>query len=307
MSIPDYQTLMLPVLRLLADGAPHLRADVAEAIADQFRLSEAERRQLLPSGKMTVLRNRVGWAISYMKQAGLLRLPKRGTYQITERGLMVLSKKPERIDVGLLEQFPEFVEFRERSREPRSGMADVPTQAALAEDVTTPEEALEQAHTRLRSALELELLEQVKAAPAAFFERLVVDLLLQMGYGGSREEAGRVLGGSGDGGVDGIINEDRLGLDVLYVQAKRWSDAVGRPEVQKFAGALQGHRAKKGVFLTTSSFSREAEDYAARIDSRIVLIDGRRLASLMYEHNVGVSHRATYQVKQLDSDYFADE
>lgn len=307
MAIPDYQTAMLPTLRLLADGAPHGRAEVVDAVASQFQLSDEERHQVLPSGKMTVIRSRVGWAVSYMKQAGLVAAARRGVYQITDRGRQVLSKNPARIDVALLEQFEEFIDFRARSHPARPEVPEGPSASAASEDDTTPEEALEEAYERLKRELEIELLEQVKAVAPSFFERLVVDLLLQMGYGGSRKEAGSVIGGTADGGVDGIINEDRLGLDVVYVQAKRWSDTVGRPEIQKFAGALQGHRAKKGVFITTSGFTKDAEEYAARIDTRIVLIDGHRLASLMYEHNVGVSGRGTYEVKQLDSDYFGEE
>lgn len=307
MAIPDYQTAMLPTLRVLADGEPHGRAAVTEAVADHFGLSDAERRELLPSGRMTVIRSRVGWAVSYMKQGGLISAPRRGVYQITERGRQILARKLERIDVTLLKEFDEFNDFLARSR---TTTPDSPLHGAAlgpSGDDTTPEEALEHAYQRLRREVEAELLDQVKAAPPSFFEQVVVDLLLQMGYGGSRQEAGNVIGGTGDGGIDGIINEDRLGLDVLYIQAKRWTEAVGRPEIQKFAGALQGHRAKKGVFITTSSFSREAEDYAARIDIRIVLIDGRRLASLMYDHNVGVSRRVSYEVKQMDSDYFGEE
>ena len=305
MPIPDYQTAMLPTLRLLADGGPHTRANVVDAVAGHFQLTEDERNQLLPSGKMTVIRSRVGWAVSYMKQAGLISAPRRGVYQITERGQKVLASNPSRIDVTFLDQFPEFIEFRTRSRPDTDHSPPSPTPAAPV-DETTPEEALEEAYGRLRRDLELEILEQVRSVPPSFFERLVVDLLLAMGYGGSREEAGSVLGGTGDGGVDGIINEDRLGLDVVYVQAKRWADSVGRPEIQKFAGALQGHRAKKGVFITTSTFTRDADEYAQRIDSRIVLIDGRRLAALMHEHNIGVTDRVSYRVKQLDSDYFGE-
>lgn len=307
MAIPDYQTAMLPTLRFLEDGLPHNRAEVVSAVSNHFQLSEDERQQLLPSGKMTVTRSRVGWAVSYMKQAGLVTAPRRGVYQITERGRQVLAKNPARVDVILLDQFPEFLAFRARSApaEPQPPGGD--GGPAAKEPDVTPEEALEQAYARLKNELEVELLDQLKAVSPALFERIVVDLLLTMGYGGSRREAGRVLGGTGDGGVDGIINEDRLGLDVVYVQAKRWADTVGRPEIQKFAGALQGHRAKKGVFMTTSGFSKDAQDYAARIDTRIVLIDGRRLTELMYEHNVGVSSQATYDIKRLDSDYFGEE
>lgn len=299
MAIPDYQTVMLPLLRYLGDGGEHPSAEVVDAMANEFGLSAGERQQLLPSGTSTVIGSRVGWARTYMKKAGLIDSPRRGVIRITERGAAVLKKKPRRIDVKFLEQYPEFVEFK-------TGSGETPA-VEITPSAATPEEALYEAHERLRASLESELLQQVKTASPAFFERLVVDLLVRMGYGGSFRDAGQAVGKSGDGGIDGIIKEDRLGLDLIYIQAKRWEASVGRPEIQKFAGALQGHRARKGVFITTSTFSKDAIAYVEKIDSKIVLIDGPTLARHMVDNDVGVSLVTDYQVKRVDSDYFSDK
>jgi restriction system protein len=294
---------MLPLLRLLKDGREHYLGEVVSSLADEFNLSREEREQLLSSGQQTVIRNRAGWARTYLKKAGLLESPRRGYFRITERGQSVLSSKPVRIDVKYLEQFPEFVAFRELRHERQD---EVPLPIAQSTDAT-PEEALDAAYARLRLDLESDLLEQVKTASPSFFERLVVELLVRMGYGGTLRDAGQAVGKSGDGGIDGIIKEDRLGLDVIYIQAKRWDSTVGRPEIQKFAGALQGHRARKGVFITTSSFSSDAQEFASRIDSKIVLIDGAALAKHMIDHNIGVSPVRSYEVKKIDLDYFGEE
>ena len=298
---------MIPALRVLADASPRHRREIAGAVGDVFNLSEPERQQLLPSGKFPVIISRVGWALSYMKQAKLVETPKRGVYQLTDRGRQVLADRPNGIDSEYLERFAEFREFQTRTRD-SAGSQSTPTETSPAKTphppVQSPEEALETAYSRLRGTLQAELLDAVKGASPSFFEDLVVDLLVRMGYGGSRPEAARAVGKTGDGGIDGVIDEDRLGLDVIYVQAKRWEGTVGRPDIQKFAGALQGQRAKKGIFITTSSFSREAEEYAQRIESRIVLIDGARLSALMFDFDVGVNGRSIYTVKQMDSDYF---
>lgn len=301
MPIPDYQTLMLPLLKYLADEKEHVIADAIESLSNEFGLSSAERQLLLPSGKQTVMRNRIGWARTYMKQAGLIEYVRRGCFRISERGKLELSKKPERIDVHYLERFPKFVEFRDRRNK------DAKEPETLSTTVDTPEEALDAAYQRLRTDLETELLQQVKSASPVFFERLVVELLVKMGYGGNLQDAGQAVGQAGDGGVDGIIKEDRLGLDTIYIQAKRWDSTVGRPEIQKFAGVLQGHRARKGVFITTSGFSKEAEDFADRIESKIVLIDGLTLARLMVDNSVGVSSVQLYDVNKIDLDYFVEE
>ena len=302
MPIPDFQTLMLPVLRHLADGNEHPVRDIIAAMSDEFRLTPEERAELLPSGTQPIINNRVAWAKTFLQKAGLLEPVRRGVTRIAPRGLEVLAKNPERVDMKFLEQFPEYVAFRAIRREA------APAATPADDDITeTPEESLEGAYQRLRAELETEVLDQVKKASPAFFERLVVQLLVAMGYGGSLSEAGKVIGRSGDAGIDGIIKEDRLGLDVIYVQAKRWENPVSRPEVQKFAGALQGQRARKGIFLTTSTFTREAQDFAARIESRVILVDGPTLASLMIDHNVGVSAVRSFDLKRIDSDFFSEE
>ena len=301
MPIPDYQTLMLPLLRFLSDGKEHNLPEATKAISDEFGLTPTERQQLLPSGQQTVIRNRLGWARTYMAKAGLIASTRRAFWQITALGQETLASKPERIDVHFLQRFPEFVQFKDLHHEKET---EVPAKQA---DEYNPEEALDRAYLRLRETLESELLEQVKSASAAFFENLVVQLLVRMGYGGNLQDAGRAVGQSGDGGIDGIIKEDQLGLDVIYIQAKRWENTVGRPEIQKFAGALQGHRARKGVFITTSDFSKDARDYVDRIDSKIVLIDGESLTRFMVDKNVGVSVAQTMEIKRIDQDYFNEE
>jgi restriction system protein len=230
--------------------------------------------------------------------ARLIESTRRGHFHITQRGLQVLAKRPERIDVAFLEQFPEFIEFKKTRRE-REPEPEAPLE--------TPEESFESAFQRLRESLASELLETVKRCSPTFFERLVVDLLVRMGYGGSRKEAGQAIGRTGDEGIDGIIKEDRLGLDIIYVQAKRWEGTVGRAEIQKFARALQGQRARKGIFITTASFSKDALDCTSRIESKIILIGGQQLAELMIDHGVGVSPVASYEVKKIDADYFTEE
>lgn len=302
MPIPDYQTLMRPLLQLAADGQEHKLRDASETLAQTLGLSETERNALLPSGTQTVFSNRVGWARTHLKEAGALSAPRRGYFQITARGQQLLGDYPTKISVATLNQFPEYLDFKNRRR------SDAPPNKLVLDADTifddTPEDILASAHRILLQNLEQEVLQTVKEASPAFFERLVVDLLVKMGYGGNREDAGRAIGKSGDGGIDGMINEDRLGLDVIYLQAKRWEATVGRPEIQKFVGALQGQRAKKGIFITTSNFSREAKDYANFIDTKIILVDGAKLASLMVEYNVGVSVVERYDVKRIDSDYF---
>ena len=304
MPIPDYQTIMLPLLRLTGDSQEHRFRDAVEQLALEFQITDAERAELLPSGAAPLFDNRVGWARTYLKQAGLIRSPKRGIFHITEQGKKLLAENPQKIDVALLGRYEEFRAFKSRRRDRTDIDAD--NNLTEAETITdqTPEDALAEAYQKLRKNLEGELLDQVKAASPTFFERLVIDLLVAMGYGGSRQDAGRAIGRSGDGGIDGIIKEDKLGLDVIYVQAKRWEGTVGRPEIHKFAGALQGQRANKGVFITTSNFSRDAVEYTNVINSKIILIDGARLATLMVDHNVGVAPVGVYELKKIDTDYF---
>jgi restriction system protein len=303
MPIPDYQTLMLPLLRFAGDDNDHTTREAVEVLATEFQLTPAERNELLASGQQAIFNNRVGWANSYLKKAGLLESPRRGTLRITTRGKQILGDNPTRIDVKYLERFPEFIEFRDASRNNRDTAT---TQSVAVPTEQTPEEALELAHQSLRLSLAQDILSRILLCSPTFFERLVVELLVKMGYGGSRRDAGERIGQSGDGGIDGIIKEERLGLDTIFIQAKRWQGSVGRPEIQKFVGALQGQRAKKGVFITTSSYTAEAIDYASRIDTKVVLIDGQLLANLMMDFDVGVSVSASYIVKRIDSDYFEE-
>lgn len=312
MTIPDYQSLMLPLLQALADGREHLVGDVRESLAAQFRLGAAEREALLPSGKQPIFDNRLGWAKTYLAKAGLVASVRRGVYQLTERGRSVLASKPARVDSAFLTQFPEFQEFQRKADDASLDGAGTPPRRS-SEDVTqpsgaaTPQESLDAAYHQLRGALEAELLAAVRGASFRFFERLVVELLVKMGYGGSLKDAGKAIGRSGDDGLDGVIKEDHLGLDVIYVQAKRWERTVGRPEVQAFAGSLEGVRGRKGVFLTTSTFSSDAREYVSRIEKKIVLVDGRELAALMVDFGIGVAPVVTYEVKRVDTDYFSEE
>lgn len=302
MPIPDYQTIMLPLLKYAGDSEEHSIQDAVDYLVDHFKLKEEEIRELLPSGQQTVIRNRVGWARSYMKQADLLQTTRRGYFVITKRGISVLHKKPGRIDVKFLSQFSEFRQFRERRRNKPHLEKRTAEQSQ-----ETPEEALEIAYESLRNEVVMELLEIVKKSPSQLFEKIVVDVLVKMGYGGSLRDAGKAIGKSGDEGIDGIIKEDKLGLDIIYLQAKRWDNTVGRPEIQKFAGALQGQRARKGVFITTSNFSKDAQDYVSKIETKIILIDGEQLAQYMIDYNVGVAPISSYEVKKIDFDYFANE
>jgi restriction system protein len=304
MSIPDYQACMLPLLRQVADGAEHSLKDVSQRLAETFNLTADEINEFLPSGQQPVFINRVGWARTYLKKAGLLNATRRGHFAISPRGLDVLNEKPSAINSKYLERFPEFIDFKSARRD-----AAPPASASNQLDGPsgqTPHEALEAAYERLKFELATEILQTLKIADPALFENIVVELLVRMGYGGSRKDAGRAIGRSGDEGIDGIIKEDHLGLDNVYIQAKRWSQTVGRPEIQKFAGALQGQRARKGIFITTSDFSKEAYEYVSRIESKIVLMDGATLSNLMIEFDVGVTGVATYEIKKIDLDYFTD-
>jgi restriction system protein len=305
MAIPDYESLMLPLLSKLSDGQTHVLKDVMAELADAFELTPDERAQLLPSGGTLTFASRVGWAKTYLKKAGLVQQPKRGLVQISAQGQASLASAPERIDVKFLEQFASFLEFRNASKERPAALAA--GEVTRLPDDLTPDEVMETAYQRSVVALADEVLERVKACTPIYFERLVVQLLIKMGYGGSRDEAGKAVGRSGDGGIDGIINEDRLGLDAIYLQAKRWEGVVGRPEIMRFVGALAGQRANKGVFITTSRFTQEAKEYASSSQYKVVLMDGERLADLMIEHDLGVSVAATYQLKRIDSDFFSED
>ncbi len=311
MAVPDYQSLMYPLLALTRDGEEHTLTEAIDILAGQLNLTEEDRRELIPSGGEPKFDNRVGWARTYMKKAGLLESTGRAKFRITQRGLSVLQKHPQGITNKILAQFPEFLEFKRKG--PRNG--DTPSlfpisevaEAEIVESQQTPQETLEASYQLLRQNLAQELLEKVRSSSPRFFERLVVDLLVRMGYGGSRRDAGEAIGRSGDDGIDGIIKEDRLGLDVVYLQAKRWEATVGRPIVQAFAGSIEGYRARKGVLITTSQFSSDAREYVNRIEKKIVLIDGEQLAQFMIDFGVGLAEVATYTVKKIDSDYFGEE
>lgn len=302
--IPNYQVLMLPLLKAVKDQKEYKLNDIVDILANEFKLSEEERKELLPSGQSFLFGNRVGWARTYLKKAGLLDSPKRGYLIITQRGLDVLKQNPKEVNVALLQQFSEFLEFQSSKRD------DNTTENTIiqSESIQTPEEILENSYQDIRKSLAQELLDKITKLSPTFFERLVVELLVKMGYGGSMKDAGKALGKSGDEGIDGTIKEDKLGLDIIYIQAKRWQpgNVVGRPEIHKFVGALAGQGAKKGIFITTSTFTKDALEFVPRNETKIVLIDGYLLAQLMIDYNLGVATQQVYEIKKIDSDYFEE-
>jgi restriction system protein len=302
-NVPSYEEIMLPLLELLSDSKEHALQEADDTLSAHFKLSDDQRRELLPSGAQPVFRNRLGWARTYMKKAGLLITPKRGYFKITEKGLDLLKEKPQSLSAQYLTRYPEFVEFKsiKKSKDSEDISDDIDNSSDK-----TPEEILEYAFHKLRSELAKEVLEVVKSCTPAFFEKLIVDLLIKMGYGGSRKDAGQALGKSGDGGIDGIIKEDKLGLDAIYLQAKKWENTVPIKEIRDFTGALAYKKAKKGIFITTSNFPQSVYDFVTQVEYKIVLIDGERLANLMIEHNVGLSTVNEYHVKKIDSDYFEE-
>lgn len=304
--IPDYQSLMLPLLKLVSDRQEHKYRDLIEKLAAEFQVSDEERKELLASGNQAVFDNRVGWAKTYLKKAGLLDSPKRATFVITQIGIETLKKNPDRVDAKYLRQFPAFLEFQNASRSDNETEEETKT---VETNEQTPEENLDKAYQRIRKSLASELLNRVVELSPTFFERLVVELLVKMGYGGSIKDAGKAIGKSGDEGIDGTIKEDKLGLDIIYIQAKRWrpGNVVGRPELHKFVGALAGQGAKKGIFITTSNFTREALEYTPKNETKIVLIDGEQLAQLMIDYNLGCTTQQIYELKKIDSDYFGEE
>ena len=304
MPIPGYQTIMLPLLKFMGDQKEHHLSEIIDYLANEFRLSDEERRRLFPSGNDIMFDNRVKWARLYLSKAGLLETTGKGYRKITKNGLEVLSQSPSRIDNKYLEQLPKYREwkdsFSKRTKEEQ-------TSTTKSVEGQTPEEAMEYGYQQMRDELAQQLLSQVKNASPTFFEKMVVELLVKMGYGGSMRDAAKVVGGISDEGIDGVIKEDRLGLDTIYVQAKKWEGTVGRPELMKFVGALKGQKANKGVFITTSKFSNEATEYVSKVDSKIVLIDAEQLAEFMIDFRIGVSPITTYEIQRLDSDYFAEE
>jgi len=301
MPIPAYQELYKDLLSLASDGKARSMREIRDALAEKLGINEDEKALLLPSGKQRVWDSRVGWAKTYLVKAGLLTQPKRGFVEIDQRGRQVLSEKPAVIDDNYLLRFQEFRDFAFPGTTNGTAETDV---APVSVSSQTPEEMMESAYLQLRLQVESDMLSRIMSCTPAFFEQLVVDLLVKMGYGGSRIDAGKAIGQSGDGGIDGIIKGDKLGLDALYIQAKRWTNSVGRPEVQRFAGALQGQRAKKGVMITTSTFTREAHEYANQVDTKIVLIDGKLLTQLMFDHGLGCASQSVFELKKVDSDYF---
>ncbi len=304
--IPDYQSLMLPIIKLVSDGQEYNYRGLVDDLASEFHVPDEERKELLSSGNQPIFDNRVGWAKTYLKKAGLIDSPKRATFVITNLGKETLAKNPLKIDAKYLKQFPGFLAFQNSSRIENETEEET---SVIAINNITPEENFDRLYQRIRKSLATELINKVIELSPSFFERLVVDLLVNMGYGGSVKDAGKALGKSGDEGIDGTIKEDKLGLDIIYIQAKRWKpgNVVGRPEIHKFVGALAGQGAKKGIFITTSNFTKEALEYAPRNETKIVLIGGELLAQFMIDYNIGCTVQQTYEFKKINSDYFGEE
>lgn len=302
--IPDYQTIMLPLLKTMSDDKTHRLRELIEILQNHFHLSDSDKKELLPSGSQAIFDNRVGWAKFYLEKANLLKTEKRGSYRITDVGMKFLQSNPTELRTRDLEKFKAFNEFRQSiGSKTETENLDNLSQENI-DSNKTPEEALEYAYLKLKNDLSRDLLDTIKSCSPSFFEKLVVDMLTKMGYGGSRKDAGKALGKTGDGGIDGIIKEDKLGLDTIYIQAKRWENIVPVREIRDFAGALLSKKARKGIFITTSSFPQSAYEFVNSIEHRIILIDGTRLTELMFEFNVGLSTQSTYDVKKIDSDYF---
>ncbi|MDS1031147.1 restriction endonuclease [Porphyromonadaceae sp. NP-X] len=299
--IPDFQSIMLPFLNIISDGQEHSTNEINDQLANYFNLTPEEINTYLPSGSQKIFTNRVAWAKSYLKRAGLIETTKRGYLKITESGKSFLDTKPQEINIKVLKSLPVFQENYGKSNKEESVNDNENFHSKL-----TPEEIIERSYLNIRKNLSQELLQKIKSCSPRFFEDLVVELLVKMGYGGTIKDAGQSIGQTGDEGIDGIIKEDRLGLDVIYIQAKRWENVVGRPEIQKFVGALAGQGAKKGVFITTSKFTGEAKSYQTRNETKIVLIDGEKLAELMIDYNLAVSTTNTFEIKRIDNDYFEE-
>jgi restriction system protein len=302
--IPTYEEILLPFLRHLKDGSEHSLSETHDALAQEFSLSEEEVRELLPSGQQAVFRNRIGWARTYLKKAGLVVSTKRAHFKITEKGKELLNQKPRELNAKFLTRYEEFVDFLNLKKSKRSEPKDGDMIELDSEQ--TPEESLEYAYQKIKNNLAKELIDIVKSCSPRFFERLVIDLLISMGYGGSRKDAGEAVGKSGDGGIDGIIKEDRLGLDIIYLQAKKWENPVPVKEIRDFTGALASKKAKKGIFISTSTFPQSVYEFVSQVEYKIILIDGKRLAELMIENNIGLSIVNTYHVKTIDTDYFEE-
>jgi len=307
MSMPqNFQVIMLPLLQIVGDQKNHNMNDVIDALADYFKLTEEEKNLQYPTGSDYIFRNKVRFARLYLLKAGLLDYPQRGYIKISDDGLSILAKKLSEITVSLLEELPKFSEFKKKIKEKGDDKKEKFNEVKEIES-QTPQELIEHGYQKIKNSLAEDLLDIVKKSSPSFFEKLVVELLISMGYGGSRKDAGKAIGKSGDGGIDGIINEDKLGLDIIYIQAKRWENVVGRPEIQKFVGSLAGERANKGVFITTSWFTKESLDFVKTISQKVILIDGEKLVQFMIENNIGVSKIASYDIKKIDTDYFIED
>jgi restriction system protein len=306
--IPDYQTLMLPLLQLLADGQAHSKTELVNILGKHFNLSENELNEFLPNSKKgrKKFNNRIHWAQAHLKMAGLIEYTGKELVKITERGKQLLSEEPAILNILYLRN--KFHDYDEKLKSSYSKKKnDLPIGNDSDSTTETPEEQINTEYQKIKIALEVELLSKLKTVHPSDFEKIVVELLVKMGYGGSIEEAGKTTQYTNDEGIDGIIKEDKLGLDVIYVQAKRWEGIVSRPEIQKFVGALAGKGAKKGVFITTSDFSKDAISYASKMNTKIVLIDGETLAQYMIDYNLGVSIKDTYEIKKINSNYFEEE
>jgi restriction system protein len=306
--IPDFQTLMLPLLKYASDGQIHNIKESINTLANHLNLTEEDLNEWLPSKSQKKFYNYVYWAKAHLKMAGVIENKGRGQFQITNRGIEILKENPSFINIqSLRKKFEDYEEKVSSRNKKNNDLSATSFEKVIPSSELTPEELIENGYTIIRKNLEIELLSKLKTIDPSFFERIVVELLVKMGYGGSIQDAGKAIGKSGDEGIDGIIKEDKLGLDVIYIQAKRWEGIVGRPEVQKFVGALAGQRAKKGVFITTSNFTKEASQYAMQMDTKIVLIDGEKLSQYMIDYNLGVSVQNIYEIKKIDSDYFEEE
>jgi restriction system protein len=305
MAIPDYQSLLRPLLAYAQDGSEKYIRAAFDVLASEFQLTPEERNQLLPSGKQVIFENRVHWARTYLDKAGAIKRTRRSHFQITDRGQKLLAENPTRLSTATLRQFAEFQEFQS-VKGTDSVEDEAPVPILSAGSIATPEEAIQEAETLIADSLKAELIGRIGEMSPAFFEQLVVDLIVAMGYGGSRSNVAKRIGQSGDEGIDGIVNEDPLGLDVVYIQAKRYApgNTIGRERIQQFIGALVGQGANRGVFFTTSSFTKHAIEYAQKVPQRVILIDGNELAKLMLQYGIGVRTERTVEIRRLDDTYF---
>ena len=304
MEIPDFQSIMLPLLKYSSDNLEHSTNDTIIALAKQYNLSDKDLQKMLPSGTQSVFYNRVFWAKAHLKMAGLIDNTKRAHFKITQDGINLLNQKLDKINLNLLKKNPKYIEHFENQKKEKENIDEIDN--IDNENSLTPEENIEYFYQNIYKTLAQDLLNKIKNSSPSFFERLVVELIVKMGYGGSIKDAGKAIGKSGDEGIDGIIKEDKLGLDTIYIQAKRWEGNVGRQELQKFVGALAGQGAKKGIFITTSTFTKEALLYSPKNETKIVLINGEQLAQLLIDYDLGVSKIITYEIKRIDNDYFEE-